>query len=94
MRFDFAAYPKPVVDLYRQLMQEGRMTGIYNFYITTDKRQVDLASNLYDELILEGNRVAWLRTERASSEGREPLQRAAADAESRPGEHYIGTVEL
>jgi len=69
------------------------MSGIYVFYITTDKQLVDSSPSVYDEMLLEGNRVAWVRTERYSKPF-PTLDDAAAGNEPRPGEHFLGVVEL
>ena len=67
--------------------------GIYVFYITTDKRLVDTSPSVYDELLLEGNRVVWLRTERVVNSF-QTTDEAYGDANPAPGEAILGVVEV
>lgn len=66
--------------------------SIYHVYLTTDAQTVAHTPHVYDRLLLEGGRTVWLRTERRLTPG--TVEEAAQDSEPRPGEQYLGTVEL
>lgn len=71
------------------------MNGIYSFYVTTDQNVVDasLIPSVYDKLFLAPGVFVWVRTERAATPGI-TVEEAIASSQERPGEHYLGTVEL